>query len=55
MERLELKIAVRQALKTLSEEERELLLLRYANELSIGEISVIMGMSRFAVHRKILP
>lgn len=52
MERLELKIAVRQALKTLPEQERELLLLRYANELSVGEISVIMGMSRFAVYRR---
>jgi len=52
MERLELKIAVRQALKTLPKQERELLLLRYANELSVGEISVIMGMSRFAVYRR---
>lgn len=51
-ERLELRLAIRQALKTLTELEQELLLLRYANELSVGEISSIMGISRFAVYRR---
>lgn len=52
MERTELRIAIRQALKTLPEQDRELLLFRYANELSIGEIAAIMGISRFAVYRR---
>jgi RNA polymerase sigma-70 factor (ECF subfamily) len=32
---------------------QELLLLRFANELGIGEIANIMGISRFSVHRKL--
>lgn len=51
-ELLELSLVIRQALKTLTELEQELLLLRYANELSVGEISSIMGISRFAVYRR---
>lgn len=51
-ERLELNIAIRQALKTLPEQERELLLFRYVNELSVGEIAVVTGISRFAVYRR---
>lgn len=53
VEQIELNFTLRQALKTLSEKERELLLLRYANELSVGEIASIMGISRFAVYRRI--
>lgn len=52
LDRLELQIVVRQALTTLPELERELLLLRYANELAVGEIAAITGLSRFAVYRK---
>ncbi|QIB69068.1 RNA polymerase sigma factor [Aminipila butyrica] len=51
-EQIELNIMLREALKTLSEQEQELLLLRYANELSVGEISSILGISRFAVYRR---
>ncbi|SHK21732.1 RNA polymerase sigma-70 factor, ECF subfamily [Anaerocolumna jejuensis DSM 15929] len=51
-ERLELNIAIRQVLKTLPEQERELLLFRYVNELSVGEIAVVTGISRFAVYRR---
>ncbi len=51
-ERLELNIAIRQALKTLSEQERELLLFRYVNELSVGEIAAVTGISRFTVYRR---
>lgn len=51
-ERLELNIAIRQALKTLPEQERELLLFRYVNELSVGEIAVVTGFSRFTVYRR---
>lgn len=53
MHNVELQIAVRQALKMLTREEQELLLLRYANEVSVGEICGIMGMSRFSVYRRI--
>lgn len=52
LDRLELQIVVRQALTTLPELEQELLLLRYANELAVGEIAAITGLSRFAVYRK---
>lgn len=50
--KLELSIALRQALATLPEQDQELLLFRYANELSVGEIASIMGISRFAVYRR---
>lgn len=50
--RLELSIALRQSLKTLPMQEQEMLLLRYANELSVGEIASIMGISRYAVYRR---
>jgi RNA polymerase sigma-70 factor (ECF subfamily) len=52
MDRVELRTAIRQALKTLPEQEQELLLFRYANGLSVGEIASFMGISRFAVYRK---
>lgn len=52
MDRVELRITIRQALKTLPEQEQELLLFRYANGLSVGEIAAIMGISRFAVYRR---
>jgi len=48
----ELKLSVRQALRTMMQSDRELLLLRYANELSVSQISKITGQSRFAVYRK---
>lgn len=51
-ERLELHIVVRQALKLLPAKEQELLLLRYVNDVSVGEIATIMEISRFAVYRK---
>jgi RNA polymerase sigma-70 factor (ECF subfamily) len=51
-ERIELGIAIRQALETLPEQERELLLFRYVNELSVGEIAAVTGLSRFAVYRR---
>ncbi len=51
-ENMELSLALRQALKKLPEQEQELLLLRHANELSVGEIASVMGISRFAVYRR---
>lgn len=45
--------AVKQAVAQLPAELQELLLLRFANELGIGEIAKIMNMSRFSVYRRI--
>lgn len=50
---LDTSIAVKQALSTLPEDVRELLLLRFANELSMNEICKMTTLSRFAVYRKI--
>ena len=44
---------LKDALKTLSKEERELLLLRFVNEESMQTISKVFGCSRFAIYRKI--
>ena len=49
---VELTLAIRQVLTALPVDEQELLLLRYANELSVGEIADFTGISRFAVYRK---
>ena len=45
-------LCLRQALCLLSYQEQELLLLRYAEQLSVKQISAITGLSRFAVYRK---
>ena len=47
------RIAVCAALEKLEESERELLLLRYVNELSVSTIGAILGISRFAAYRKV--
>ncbi len=47
----ETKIAVRAALEKLSEERREVLVLRYLSELSVGKTAELIGISRFAVYR----
>jgi len=49
----ETSIALKASLKTLPPETQEILLLRYANDLSIGEIASFTGLSRFAIRRKI--
>ncbi|WMJ89955.1 RNA polymerase sigma factor [Anaerocolumna sp. MB42-C2] len=46
-------IALTEALLLLSEDTREVLMLRYVNELSINEISKFLKISRFAVYRRI--
>lgn len=53
MDGLETGIALRQAIETLTPECRELVMLRFANELGINEIASVTGMSRFAVQRKL--
>ena len=49
----ETNLTIRQVVSTLPNDLQELLLLRYANELGIGEIANIMGISRFSVYRKL--
>lgn len=46
-------ISVRLALSQLNETDKELLLLRYVNEVPISVICKLYGISRFAVYRKI--
>lgn len=46
-------IAVRTAVSKLSIEEQEIVLLRFTNELSLGEIAKYFDISRFALYRKI--
>lgn len=47
------RVVLREALAALDEDEREMLLLRYANEVPASVIGNIYGISRFSVHRKI--
>ncbi len=49
----EIRLALRQALKTLTQEEREMLALRYGSELPMGDLAKLLGMSRFALRRRI--
>lgn len=52
-DKLLVRISVRRALSKLTPAEQELLLLRYVNNIPIGTISAILGLSRFAAYRKI--
>lgn len=47
------KIALDAALEQLPQEVREIIVLRYTNEMKVTDIAKITGMSRFAVHRKL--
>lgn len=47
-------ISVKATLSELDETDRELLLLRYVNEVPVNVISKLYGISRFAVYRKLL-
>ncbi len=46
-------LSVRFALEKLTEEERELILLRYVNEVPVSVICKLQNCSRFALYRKI--
>ena len=46
-------IQIRNALMKLTEDERDLITMRYMNEESLSDISKITGLSRFAVYRKL--
>lgn len=45
--------ALSEALKKLSPEDREIILLRYVNEVSVNVIAKLYSMSRFALNRRI--
>lgn len=47
-------MVVRAALSELQEDEQELLLLRYVNEVPVAAIGQMLGISRFAVRRRLL-
>lgn len=46
-------LVLHQALEELAEEERELVLLRYVNQVPVGTIAGMLGISRFAVYRRL--
>lgn len=46
-------LTLKSTIEKLPLEERELLFLRYVNEVPIASICKIMGMSRFAVYRRL--
>lgn len=46
------KISIQAALEVLSEEEKEILLLRYVNEVPVAVICKLLQISRFALYRK---
>ncbi len=52
IKRLINRLSVEQALSTLSEQEQEMILLRYVNEVPVAELGRLYGMSRFALYRK---
>ncbi len=52
-EQVLIKVSVSEALSKLLEEERELLLLRYVNEVPIATLCKLYGISRFAMYRKL--
>ena len=49
---MEERIAIEDALDRLPSDEREVIVLRYMAELPVGEIGRMLGLSRFAVHRR---
>lgn len=53
LEVLERNITLEKAVRSLSQELQEIIMLRFVNELSMAEISKITGISRFSIHRKI--
>lgn len=46
-------IDIRTAVSALSEDKQELLLLRYANDVPVADICKIIGISRFALYRRL--
>lgn len=52
-ERAVTNVLIREALAGLGQEEQEMLLLRYVNEVPAAVIGRLFGISRFAVHRRL--
>lgn len=50
---IESNILLKKAIKELNEEDAEILILRFFNDLKINEISKIFNISRYSVNRKI--
>ena len=46
-------LVIEDALEKLPEDLRELIVLRFTNEMSVTDIAKIVGISRFAVHRRL--
>ncbi|MCM1179931.1 MAG: RNA polymerase sigma factor [Clostridium sp.] len=46
-------VMLRQALYELTEHERELILLRYVNEVPVADLADFYGISRFALYREV--
>lgn len=51
-EKIVLSVSIEAAVNHLEPEEQELIFLRYVNELPVGTVAQILGISRFAVYRK---
>lgn len=47
------KIDIETAMEQLAEDVQEIIMLRFTNEMNVTDIANILGISRFAVHRKI--
>ena len=47
------RLTVEQAMERLSDEDRDLVMLRYNQGLSAADVGEIVGMSRWAVHRRL--
>lgn len=52
-DKITVQLSLQAALSELEESDRELLLLRYANEVPVSVICGLLGISRFAVYRRI--
>ncbi len=50
----ELRLGLRQAFQTLPQEEKEILALRYGSEIPVGDMAKMLGISRFALRRRIM-
>lgn len=53
-DQLLISLVVKSVLSEMEMDEQELLLLRYVNEVSVSTISQILGISRFAVRRRLM-
>lgn len=52
-EQIDIKASIKYAISTLTDQQQEIILLKYANDLKISDIAMVTGLSRFAVNRKL--